>query len=111
MVSAYPGNVVQETVGILDLVRRKESRASDLRDVAERQLRQSAVTRHVRDSRISTRKIQQLFARFVRVDLEALRVDPVVADAEFVDQLRVEQVRPTRRHAAIRVTLITREES
>src|SRR5215469_14565483 len=106
MVSTHPRNVVQQAVSVLNLVRRKEGWTSNLRNIAECELWQSSVPGHVRDSRIPARKIQQLFARFVRVDLEALRVDPVVANAEFVDQLGVEQVCPTRRQAAVRVALV-----
>ena len=54
---------------------------------------------------------EQLLTAFVKVDLTTLRVDAVVAKAEFVAQVRLEKVCPAGCEAAIRVILYASKES
>ena len=87
MASVHPSEVIENAVAVLNFVRRQESRTADLRDIAERQLRQTAVVRSREDSRKTTGIIQDLRATQVGIDLVALRVDAVVSQPELVDQL------------------------
>ncbi len=68
----YPGQIFREAVSVLHFVRRQKCRAANLVDVVKRQLRQTAVSGHVRDSGETAGEVQQLFTGFIRIDLLAL---------------------------------------
>ena len=63
----------------------------------------TAVSGHVRDPGETAGEVQQLFTRFIRIDLLALRIDSVIAEPEFVSQVAAKQVRPAGGKATIGV--------
>src|SRR6059058_5971377 len=86
-------------------MRRQERGAANLRYVAEGQLGEAAIPRHVRNAGEAPGVIEQLFAGLVRIDLMTFGVDAIIAEAEFVGEVVAKQVRPTCREAAIRIVL------
>src|SRR5205809_2492042 len=111
MCTSDPREVIEQTVTVLDFVRRQERGAANLRYVAEGQLGEAAIPRHVRNAGEAPGVIEQLFAGLVRVDLMTFGVDAIIAEAEFVGEVVAKQVRPTCREAAIRIVLDTAEEA
>ena len=109
MPAMNPGQIVEQAIAVLNLMRRQESGTADLGYVAENKLWQAAIVRDVRDA--GKRNPQELLAGLIKVDLVTLRVNAVVAQTEFVAQFWTEKMRPAGGEAAVSVVFYATEEA